>query len=200
MNFQQQKNKLVWLFCVMLVILGIPSCLSKGNVAMVEKNQSFLLVLLRGEKICSSPELGNSWETAWPVLQKSYPLNVVHRVNLDGIETYNWMEQIITLTDKESGIFSSVIRDKEVPSLVCPYAFLVLLDNTPIYGGKIIFSQSAMAIQYPVIYLGQDPEKLSLIIRPFHSIFQIEPNNPAWQIINDARIEDVLLQAGKLVK
>lgn len=200
MKHRQFQVQFIGLILAMMVVSNISSCSRKEDSTTVDSKESFQLAIIRGEKNCTSPKLGDSWETVWPVLQTFYPSNAIHTVNLAGIESYNWTEQSITLSDMESETFSSIISNQTGMAEICQYAFLVLLNYEPIYGGKITFSQSALARKYPVIYIELDNNKLELLIRPFHSVLPIDSNDPAWPMIRDPRVKNVFLKANKLIE
>lgn len=147
------------------------------------------------------PSLGYTVETSWPVLQRAYPDSVIHAITLEDIEAYDWAEQTIKLNDQGSKEFSqSNVYDKEYPGMMPGYPFVAVLDGTPIYGGRILFPGSAMAIQFPVIYLTKVNDTFILAIHPFHSIFPIESDDPAWDAIKDERIRAVFAAEDKLAK
>lgn len=180
----------------MMLILELASCSSMNNDK--ENNPSFQIAFLQGEKVCSSPDLGNNIETSWQVLQESFPSKVIYTIRLDKIESYNWKDQSITLTNKEAKEFSDFVSNGSNSSLICPYAFLVLVDETPTYGGQIVFYQSPQRFQFPVIYIQSEDDRVRLLLRPYHSVLQIEPNDPAWQIIKDENIKKIMSDSNKL--
>lgn len=175
-----------------LLILGLSSCEEKRNETPIS-NEAFQIAVLQGELLCKPKSLGASSESALNTLYEIYPESVVHRITLNDIQVYNWSEQSILLTENGAKEFQNAIREGK-----CPHAFLVLEENNPIYGGQITLSFVATAMNYPVIYVEQNPQKIT--IRPFHTIQEIEQNNPAWVIIKDKKLKDVLLKAKKLVE
>jgi len=199
MNYLEPKVKSVGLLIVWLVFLGVQSCTKVENASTTDKERSFEFALIQGEQICTPPNLGPSWETAWPVLQQSYPSGVVYSFTMADIETYNWSEQVITLTESESETFSMVVSNN-TPSFICYYAFLVLFDGAPLYGGRIVLKQSNIIVRYPVVYLGRIDNKRTLTIRPYHFNAYLDKDDPLWKVINDVRVEEALLEAGKLVR
>jgi len=196
MNPFNRKSKFFNLLSLMMLILELASCSSMNNDK--ENNPSFQIAFLQGEKVCSSPDLGNNIETSWQVLQESFPSKVIYTIRLDKIESYNWKDQSITLTNKEAKEFSDFVSNGSNSSLICPYAFLVLVDETPTYGGQIVFYQSPQRFQFPVIYIQSEDDRVRLLLRPYHSVLQIEPNDPAWQIIKDENIKKIMSDSNKL--
>ncbi len=177
--------------CFMFILT---SCLSpKGTPS--GSGQSFEIALLQGDEISRPPGLGNTTQSSWQVLQKAFPSKVVGRISLEDIETYQWEEQIITLTPHAS---KEIAATCEIDMLRAPCGFVVVVNGTPLYGGLITSPMTEQAIDYPVIYLKEDGGRVTLAIRPYHSVLGLDQDDPAWQAIRDIRIESIFARLGKL--
>jgi hypothetical protein len=192
------QKEIALIFILGLLLLS-PGCSAK-QASSPRQVHSFEIAFVKSDEMNSPPGLGHTVETSWPILRRAYPAGVIYRITVDDIETYDWMEQTITLTGRGSAALAQVIYEDGKPGWIRVHPFVVVLDGTPLYGGLIWFAGSAMVIDFPVIYLGTLDDRITLTIRPIHSFYSFEPNDPAWSTIKDERIRVVLAEADKLAK
>lgn len=196
-----------------LLMIGVgtslSSCSSQGVSEMpvttstpsVESEGSFHLHILQGD--LSSLELGSDLRVAWDIIQRVYLTTIAFSLTENDVESYDWSEQVIVFTPEASSRLISTLAgsdsEKLSPTQVLGYrAFLVTLNDKPIYGGVFMFPPSAMGIKYPVIYAQFADEKLSFKIRPIHSFVGYASVEPDWNGIRDEGIHDLFNQIGKL--
>jgi hypothetical protein len=167
----------------------------------VKSEGSFHLHILQGD--LDSLELRSDLRAAWDIIQRVYPTTIAFSLTEDDVESYDWSEQVIVFTPEASSSLISTLAgsdsEKLSPAQILGYrAFLVTLNNKPLYGGVFMFPMSAMRINYPVIYAQFAEEKLSFKIRPIHSVIGYSSVEPHWNGIRDEGIHDVFSQIGKL--
>jgi hypothetical protein len=193
-----------------LAIMGLVIFkLTTGSVpALSQPDRTFKLSFLDGSAVPDNP--GYKMEMVWPLLQEAYPDSVVHSLTMKDIVSYNWEKQVMILTPEATGQLLARTSQPQ-KALIYPglylqgSLFVVSVDETPIYGGMFNFPESAMAIQYPVVYPSLENNQLVLTIRPFHTISPAQyddfsETNPEWNGIKDDRIFKALSEAGKLEK
>lgn len=117
--------------------------------------------------------LGYAFDTSQAILQDialDAPLDIITE---DDIETYDWAEQLITLTpeatvrlmeslnltDEGSGYGANMALDNQI--------FVVELAGERLYGGIFTFGFSAKGLDFPVIYHQFEKGQLHLAIRPY---------------------------------
>lgn len=190
------------------ILVGLTSCSFTKENTEVNKNPMFQLVIL-DEQIKIFPRgLGQDWQTAWPVLQSAYPSNTAYIINESDIESYNWSEQIITLTAQAS---AAVLQTYNPPSVDCQKgnnkkvcllsrAFVVVYDGAPLYGGIFWVDYTATSFQYPIIYPMLSPEgSLTFTVRPHTSLTGMFGSDD-WILIKDERIMSLFAELGTLTK
>ena len=125
-------------------------------------------------------------------------------ISLDEIEVYDWDEQAIHLTPAASLALSQapsrLFQRFGLPLGLDTRAFLVSLDGQPQYGGIFLHRISAMGIDFPVIYIEPDGDKVVLLVRPRHIIFGEHRGLPASvrAVVERPAIRQALMEAGKL--
>jgi hypothetical protein len=199
-----------------LLMIGVgtslSSCSSQGVSKMpittptpsVKSEGSFHLHILQGD--LGSLELRSDWQTVWDIIQRVYPTTIAFSLTENDVESYDWSEQVIVFTPEASSRLISTLAGSDSEKLSPAYAtqvlgyraFLVTLNDQPIYGGVFMLPPSAMGIKYPVIYAQLADEKFSLKIRPIHSFTGYASVEPDWNGIRDEGIHDLFNQMGKL--
>ena len=204
------RNSLSVLARIFLLALlsSLISCNVTSENAQISKDSEFQLVVLDYE-VTRYGGLGQDWQTAWPVLQAAYPSHVEYTISAGAIDSYDWSEQIIYLTDQAS---VAMLDKYEVTSEDChknrgkvcviPQAFLVVYQGEPLYGGIFWIKDDmvAYAIMYPIIAsMTTDDGHVAFIIRPYKSISKTYSADD-WLLIKDKRIEALFAELGKLTK
>ena len=135
----------------------------------------------------------------WQSLQQVYPTTTTYSVGVTEIETYNWAEQVLTLTAPATQALTANLADPQHPDhALLDRAFVVTLDGQPGYGGVFYFQPAAAAYACPLIYARLTNGQLSFTLRPKHSFVGYADVEATWAGIKDQRIKDLLAQAGKL--
>jgi hypothetical protein len=187
---------------VISLLWGFSLAQENSQSISVRTAKSFAIHVL--EEDWESLGLGYTSEKSWPILQRSYKNATIVEVTSLDIEKYHWMKQQIILTAESSKLlkeqFKIDFNNSLSASLGIPHrAFVVTVDGEPVYGGIFLDRGSQMAIRYPVIYVGEDKKGLiSMDVRPVHSIFELDGSDPAWKIVRQDCIHDILARAGKL--
>ena len=204
------RNSLPVLARIFLLALlsSLISCDVLGENAQISKDSEFQIAVLGYQSKTGPAGLGNSWQTAWPVLQEAYPSHVEYTISVDDIASYDWSEQIISLTTQAS---TAMLDKYEVTNTDCVknrgkvcvirQAFVVVYQGEPLYGGIfwIKDDMGAEAILYPIIAsIVTDDGHVAFIIRPDNSIFDHSADD--WLLIKDKRIEELFAELGKLTK
>ena len=111
--------------------------------------------------------LGYHPEKSWEILKKIDLGNSALVLTESDVESYHGTTRTLVLTAKGTGRFAGALSGQRLDHR----AFVVALDGQRRYGGLFLSRHSAMAINYPVIYLEQPlGENLRLQIRPAHGI------------------------------
>jgi hypothetical protein len=173
-------------------------------MTVVDDTPLFQISILDDDIGAFDKGLGQDWETAWPTLQKAYPSKVEYSFTEDDIESYDWSNQIITLTPQASENFlknSTAILNKHSLDYIHGYAFVTVYESTPIYGG--IFMPNipiATAYSYPIIYPDIVDGQILFKIRSRHMDFETKHDSPEWKRIKDERVKTLFERLGKLAK
>jgi hypothetical protein len=194
-------SHLLVMICITGSVLSLISCADPQPI----DPQTFKLVIMQGGESCDYKKMVLDSNSYWPALIESYPDFVVHTITQEGIKSYNWGTQNITLTEQESEIFTEVTKDWEFKVFspeggsteFCHFTFLVFINDEPIYGGLILNPYSQMPINYPVIYTSQYMSVTSISFHP--SIFPVDLDDSSWKMIKDKRIKKIFESAGKLI-
>jgi hypothetical protein len=165
--------------------------------------EPFQLDILNGN--WGSLRLGYELPGAWATLQRAEPSTVAFSLTADGVESYNWPEQVLTLTPDASQAvvarFAQSDEEREYPEAALDQrGFVARLGAAPIYGGIFLHPMSSMGISFPVIYASSANGKLMFALRPVHSILgDYTSQGPTWNGIKDQKVREAFANAGKLV-
>lgn len=198
-TYKIKSLRLVLLAAMMPILV---SCTSLERTPM-QTQHSFILSILDKSVLGQSPGLGNTLETSWPILQNAYPQEVVYSIKIEDIETYDWTQQVITLSATASKSLSDSFEcggARPYPLCLLQYSFVVVLNGQPLYGGRFIIPESASVVHYPIIYASADNDRATFTIRPGHPAGAITDSDPEWKDLRDERIESIFDSLGKLVK
>ncbi len=152
-----------------------------------------------------SLRLGYDFQGAWSTLQRVEPAAVALSLTSDDVEGYHWAGQILTLTPAASQAviarFAQNDEEREYPEAALDQrAFVARLGGNPVFGGIFLHPMSSMGISFPVIYASTAQGKLTLALRPVHSVMgDYKSLEPAWNGIKDPKVRDAFAKAGKLV-
>lgn len=192
--------------CVCLV-LGVASC--NGLVEKSEfEDHKFQIALM-------SENVSNRWnpllvrqEISWLTLQKAFPDEIAYILTEDDIEIYDWSEQVVTITELASRNLGEFLEcpeqywTKDLIFLCMDFrAFVVALENEPVYGGIFSHDTTPSIIQQPVIFVSLFDEKMVFSIRPSVGIPEEEITiiEPYWYGIKSEKIRDLFRNLGKLI-
>jgi len=147
--------------------------------------------------------LGYSVESSWPLLQKVDLNTKTLVITEQDIVSYDWTHQILELNE------SFRLRYEEsASSFLADFSpFVVTLADEPVFGGMIIQPFSPLAIDYPVLYVLNDPQyqssrTLSIALRPVHDYrakFDAMSPFPGTNPVVNERVRQRLLALDKLV-
>ena len=163
------------------------------------KNEpSFRLTILDWSKVSRSK--GNvyyTWETLWPLLKQAYPSAVAYSLRETDIESYDWTQQVITLTPKASETLLDTFacsNTARINPYFCleKYRFVVVLNALPIYGGEFTEIGSAAVMMYPEIHSSVVNGKVVFTI--------IGKPTSLLDVIEDERIKTIFSRLGKLIE
>ena len=128
-----------------------------------------------------SPELSNMRDGYDQSLNEIDLADSTFVINDSDIESYDWSDQTITLTETISSQLETTIGGD--PSYhLDQSAFVVTLDGKRLYGGLFLKIGSARGTDYPVIYVESfEREKV---------IFQVQPCHPSWRIC-ESRLKEI---------
>ena len=208
MNPNRNSRSVLVMIFLLALLLSLISCNVTGENTQASKDSEFQLVVL-DYQVTRYGELGHNWQTAWPVLQAAYPSHAACTISADAIDSYDWSEQIITLTTQASvaildiyEVTSEDCRKNRDKVCLIRLAFVVVYQGKPLYGGIFWIKDymGAEAFLYPIIY--------SMITADGRVAFIIRPNNLSsetysaddWLLIKDKRIEALFAELGKLTK
>jgi hypothetical protein len=175
----------------------------------MEKDHVFEIVIIDSDIHTIPKGIGQDWETAWPILQSSYPDKVVYRINEYDVANYAWSEQEITLTNEASKRISQEFFidldgcHQNPEDCLFGRAFVVAYQDSPLYGG--IFLEDfpfQLSFRYPIIYPKfSNDGSIIFTIRPYTSIskYYVYAEND-WYLIKDERIEVLFDKLGKLIR
>jgi hypothetical protein len=192
-----------WRVLLSLTAVILMSCNSINEPSM-GNNHSFQLVIL--EKDVSHDcwqRMGYTQESSWPVFQQAYLSSEnAYVITEVGIESYDWSKQNITLTPSTTEeLINSFGCSYDIVGCLNSRVFVVVVDNTPLYGGIFIFPGPAMAIRFPVIYPNYIEKKIVFTVRPAFSWYSDPPTDESlWGPIKDERIADIFSDLGKLTR
>ena len=176
------------------LVLGLLLIASVGCCSIIEKNmvpESDSIQIHFGE---IDFDLGHTYESSWPLLIDWYPTGSTFSVGINDIEKYYWDSHVLILTPAASKKFVSEFGGYPGPGL----AFVVTVNDEPVYGGVFMAPFSAMGKWFPVIYIGTSDEKVVFIIRPTHDATKSYKLSDDWRGIDDPRIKDILSKSGKI--
>jgi hypothetical protein len=157
--------------CLILLLGSFTSCsyATSTSSSSGEKTSkpSFQLYILKEDWY--QLDLGYERERAWIILKEADLGDSSFVITEDDIESYDWSEQSIMLT------LEATTKLKESTSNPSGFdmmekGFVVTLNNEWLYGGVVLESGSAMAIEYPVIYPATYGENTVFRLRPIHPI------------------------------
>ena len=195
-----------YIILALLVIINLtPSFVveQKESQSLSSRNcESFAIHIL--DDNWDNLHLGYTHEKSMPILQRIYKYRSYIDITIQDIVRFDWRKQQVILsieaTDSLKKKFKIDFDKQSVSHLsMALRAFVVTVDGQPAYGGIILPRGSQMAIRYPVIYIGQDSNgRITMDIRPLHSIFEMESSDPAWNIVRQDCIRDVFERVGKL--
>lgn len=200
------------LFLSIFMVLGVVSCSVPGSQA--ETTDHFHLSILSWEKVAGrSTHLEDHWETFWPALQKAYPSGSIFDITENEIETYDWANQIITLTPNASKALFDAISCKDIdrtyqyPFCLDNKPFIVVLDGVSVYGGISSFPGSQRAFPAPIsiVYFTQQSGIISATIFRRSDPAEIPTRNRPLgsptidtDALRDFRIKELFAQLRKL--
>ncbi len=183
-------------------VMSFTGCHKQNQLTENVNMDNFQIVILNDDINKQLPGLGYSNETAWPVLQNSYPQSVIFQVITTDIESYDWNNQVIILTEEASTNlenFFSTTETTNIENIISNHPFLVIFDNEPIYGGLFLSGiPIATSYDFPIIYPKQENNKISLTIKPNNSILRTYSVDE-WKVIKDDRIKKYFDELGKSV-
>jgi hypothetical protein len=186
------KKVIILISVSLLVLLFIGWNNSLRKNVDIEVDQ-FSIYLIEGRHIDELPY--DYTDERWSKFIEDAELTNVLVSDTD-IESYNWNNQLITLTKEASDSISGILSENRF-SLI-ERNFVVALDQTKYYAGSIIEASSARAIDYPVIYIVESDDRVTLEIRPSHSVmspdYQISENDS----INKQDLREYFNQIHKL--
>lgn len=148
-------------------------------------------------------ELGNDPDQAWGVLAQVDLGASTWVIDQDDIETYNWSEQSITLTQNASSRLVQHLSEwSYLPIALSHRGFVATIDGDKLYGGVFLEAGSPMAIPWPVIYPDVSGETVVLRLRPAHPLSaryqDLDPS--ARSVIEIERVRDFFRRRGKLIE
>jgi hypothetical protein len=133
-----------------------------------------------------------TWPEAWPILQDLDLSDPMFTIELEDIELFDWSEQLVRLTPAATRRIQGWFPMGE-------NCFVVTVDGTKAYGGIFFFRESAMAIQFPVIYSRMEHDRIIIDISSggWLGPFSHEPPADRSRVQLDS-IRAALEAAGKL--
>lgn len=207
MNHKKNQHSYKLMLFLITTIMGVLvcACSSEESTTMSTQNSAspFTIYILSANY--NSLGLSPDYKSTWAKLQQVYKTGIAVSINVDDIQTYDWTNQIITLTPEKSKnliatMFQTANEQQDPSQALLGRAFVVELKGNAIYGGIFHFHPSAMAINFPVIYSVYDGEKFSLTLRPVHTFLGYDTFEPEWYGIKNSAIKDIFSEAGKLKK
>jgi Cytochrome P460 len=132
---------------------------------------AFKLTILR-EKWLFDIQLGYEFDESQRILKDIPIVNPLDVISENDIESYDWAEQIITLTPEAT---SRLMSSLELTNTEDTYLnnmdldnriFIVELNGARLYGGTFTFGMSAKGLDFPTIYHQIENDRLMLAIRP----------------------------------
>jgi hypothetical protein len=176
-----------------ILLISLVSCShATGNVETSD-GDSFEIHIGEWNKPVTEANLGYTVESSWSLLIEWYLTDSTFVIDTSDVDNYDWEQHVITLTPEASANFYSAFELAKYP-----LAFVVTVNDKPMYGGIFLFRQSAMGILFPVIYEDYTDGKVTFTIRPRHDIFDNYQPADDWHGINNPVIKDVLVKAGKI--
>lgn len=196
---------------VFLLLLNLTSCHSASGNDLEDTARSFTIAILSEEKSYDSwQEMGYTRGSSWPIFLDAYQSSQdAYRIETNDIDVYDWSEQTITLTAKAS---EAMINTFEcIPDDRFPCAgmsvFVVVVDQSPAYGGLIMDPYSPLGFQFPVIYPTIRGDRMIFAIRPVHhhksasgfdESYWFDLDESYWAGIMDQRVKALFDRLGKL--
>ena len=181
-------------FALFCLVAGLFTACS-SNSSSPPLDDSFQLIIFK--KGWYDLNLGYQAQDALPDINAIKESDTLFAINLNDIETYDWDQQTITLTREATeqlaialdnhvesseavealmGMRESLGRGNPFERALYTKAFLVKVDDHPLYGGIFLHAISQMAIDYPVIRLSVIEGKAILSLLPVHIPFvMIDP-------------------------
>lgn len=187
---------------VLITLTSSFAAAQEGSKSLSKKTPGSFSVHILTET-WDSLRLGYKTEKSWPILMKIYKHTTVVEVTSLDIAKYDWVKQQITLTADATAVlkkrFKAGVKGSFPDLGTLHRAFVVTVDGEPAYGGVFLDRISPMAIKYPVIYINEDKNGLiTMDVRPMHS-YKLRASEPTWKVIQQERIHDFFVNAGKLM-
>lgn len=156
----------------------------------IESNR-FVIYLIEGRYINNLPY---DYDEKWSEFLENAELKNIF-ISDEDIKCYNWNNQLITLTKGASKRIQKKLTTDRF-SLINK-TFIVVLDGKREYAGSIIEIFSARAINYPVMYISDNEDAITINIRHSHILntdYQISEED----LINKEEIKIFFNQIKKL--
>jgi hypothetical protein len=126
--------------------------------------EGFRLYVLNGKM--ADLNLGYTRESSWSVLSKVDLAANRMVITQDGIESYDWAEQTITLTLDATKAIVAIFPPPGTFSLMIGVPFVVALDGERIYGGVFMVAGYDAKCEMPIILGRTEGNRIQLQIRP----------------------------------
>ncbi|HNB51027.1 MAG TPA: hypothetical protein PK530_03745 [Anaerolineales bacterium] len=207
-SIRYKQVSLTFVLAWLVAVFYLNSCSMEDN--HVNSEHSFEIAFLGSDLDPNnfSKRLGHTLESSWVVLKEAYPSKVKYSLTVDDIETYNWSEQVITLTPEATNNLIEHFDCHAYVSFDCLYhhAFVVIFDGVPKYGGLFFpnpYTQES--IDYPLIYPRLVGNEMELQVLPYLGFAFIQPPegytipDEDWRTIKDEDIRVYFKELGKLV-
>ncbi len=181
------------ILATVIFLITISGCSQATEKSEVNNFDSFQIYIGEWNKTVTEANLGYTVESSWSLLKDWYPKGATFTIENTDIDNYDWDKHVLTLTPKASSNFQSAFETHKFM-----LAFVVTVNDEPLYGGLFMFHPSAMNISFPVIYEDSVDDKITFTIRPRHDVFDNYKPSDNWHGIDNPTIKDVLFKAGKI--
>lgn len=180
--------------CITLFMLFLISC--SGDEKAQTDNLDFEIAIL-DFNAREEPEFYDmKFNELMGVIVDQYPSNAIYSISGENIETYDWENQVITLSENETQNLVSYFFCNFPGTCLAGQGFVVIHKGEVKYGGVFSFRiDRAQYIDFPLIYPELEDKKLKLTITPNNSRTSI-----IWERI---KVEDIRLdfeREGKIIK
>ena len=198
------SNKKILRWCLLFLSVFVVYACNIKNTDTFKDESVFQLSILTRDVGAFDKGLGQDWETAWPTLQNAFPNKIEYTFFEDDVESYDWSNQVITLTSPVTDKFlddSTIILGNRDVGYLRDRAFVVSYAGELIYGGLFLREMPvATAFNYPVSDYSLSNDRVIFKLRPYHQVFEIPSDDPGWGRIKDERVKELFDQLGKLVE